>query len=255
MSGRKRTFVIIKLMFILALVVLIGLTVFLAVFLVKSDRGAKEPPSALALAFGFGIMAVGAALWLEKHLLPAGSLFQTSLLISAIEETAKFLPLALFIRSRKYFNEHNDGLIYFGLAGLAFGFVENLSFLFNSTAQVGLSRAYVLLFFHPAATGIVGYFFARRHLDKKPLTHTALAFAGVILLHALYNFGLMSGLVVMSLMITALLNTAYFLFYRRAEDLDHAAGLSAEGENRFCRHCGESNPKHYLYCEHCGNQT
>lgn len=253
------------------ILVLVGLSALLAVFLVKSDRGAKEPLLGLIEAFGFGVLAIGIALGIEKLVIPAnligslysgrvhlGSVALFSLAIGFIEEAAKFIPLAIFIHRKKYFNEHNDGLIYFGLAGLGFGLIENLYYLFQFGTQIGLLRAVILLFFHPAAAAIVGYFFVRHHLNKKPLWQTGAALVGVSLLHALYNFGLgsRSGLfITLSLMTTAAMNLSLFLFYRRATELDQSEGLAAEGDNKFCRHCGKPNPAHFLYCEHCGNQA
>lgn len=258
-------------MLILPILVLVGLSALLAVFLVKSDRGAKEPALGLVEAFGFGLLAVGLALAIEKLVIPAdlvgrlysgtvelGSVVYFSLIIGFIEEAVKFIPLAVFIHCKKYFNEHNDGLIYFGLAGLGFGLVENLYYLFQFGSQIGLLRAGILLFFHPAAAAIVGYFFARHQLNKKPLWHTGLALLAVSLAHAVYNLGLgarSAEYLTISLMITAAMNLSLFLFYRRATELDQSEGLAAEGENRFCRHCGKPNPAHFLYCEHCGNQA
>ncbi len=258
-------------MFAVSLAVIFLLSLFLLVFVVKSDRGAKEPLIGLALAFGFGAMAFGLALLLEKKLINqatitqlssntlAGlSLLRVSLLIGAIEETVKFLPLALFINTRRYFNEHNDGLIYFAVGGVAFGLIENLVYLHSSGPHIALARAGLLLFFHPAASAVVGYFLVQHHLDRLPLRYSGLALVTVAILHGLYNFGVSSGSLVwlsISMMITAGLNASLFLFYRRATEFDQAKGLAASGKNDFCRHCGAPNPKHYLFCEHCGRYT
>lgn len=254
-----------------ALAVLFALAAFLIWFVVKSDRGAKEPLAALAVAFGFGLLAIGLALLAEKRFISAdflvrfkardislAQLLGLSFLVAGVEELAKFVPLAWFVRKKKYFNEHSDGLIYFAASGVAFGLVENIVYLINIGPKITLLRAVVLLFFHPASSAVVGYFFARHRVDKQPIFYTLLVLAGVTVLHAVYNFGIglqnLPGLSI-SLTVTALLNTCLFLFYRMATENDQAEGLSASGENEFCRHCGAPNPKHYLYCEHCGNQA
>lgn len=235
-------------------------------FFLSHDRGAKEPVGALWAAGGFGVLAVIAASILNGFLpldeamrsKDLGLLLYGFLGVGIIEEAVKFLPLALFIYKKRYFNEHTDGIIYFACAGLAFGLLENIMYTVQQGAQTGLLRIIMVPFFHAATTGIVGYYLARAKVEGKSRATALPALMTLMLIHGLYNFGLVSGValfLVVSAALTALLSVGLFLFYMRANEIDKSVGLSSVGVNKFCRACGHPNLHHTLFCESCGKQT
>jgi RsiW-degrading membrane proteinase PrsW (M82 family) len=254
---------------LLIVLVFLLLAVGFARYLVKRDRGEREPIKALWAAFGFGLLAVPIAIVLELVLLPGVSdgdlagystatLVLVSLGIGLIEELAKSLPLAWFIYKKRYFNEHTDGVIYFALAGLGFGLPENVLYTLENGSHTGLIRMLMTPFFHAATTSLIGYALARRKLDKwGPIKLVSVVVLAVIL-HGLYDFGLLSGhglLAYISLLITSSLAIGVFVLYMHTQGLDQLSGLSAVGNNSFCRTCGHPNPKHNLYCPQCGNRA
>ncbi len=238
-------------------------------FLLAHDRGEKEPVSALWAAAGFGLLGIIVAALAEHWVIPLrlvnssggqalGPILVAMLGVGFIEELCKFLPLAIFIYPKRYFNEHTDGIIYFVIAGLAFGVPENILYALQFGSGVGLGRIILTPLFHATTTSMVGYFLAKSKVEHQSLTKPALALVGAILLHGLYDFGLSSGntfLIVMSLMITAGMTAVLFLLFMRASELDKAQGLAASGNNNFCQACGFPNPGHTLYCMHCGQHA
>ena len=138
-------------------------SIWLAWFLVTRDRGSKEPRGTLIMAGAFGLLAVFAAAFLEAKFLgwlpesgDASVLMLVGfLLVGFIEEAAKFVPLAYWIYRKPEFNELTDGIIYFALCGLVFGFVENIGYLLSGGVFVGIMRVFILLFFHAATAAIV----------------------------------------------------------------------------------------------------
>lgn len=244
-----------------SLLLFLATSAFLVWFLMKGDRGSREPRSALVGAFGFGVLAVLAAVWAEFLFVPnpteaftvVGVLI-ASLGIGVVEEAAKFVPMALFIRNKSYFNEHTDGVIYFAIVGLTFGFLENIAYLFIYSSKLGGSdmtgifRLITLFFFHAAATGIVGYYLAKAKLHKQSLWRPAIALAIVMVIHSLYDFmlfyiahksattpfmsenqqALLVVVMVGGLIISALLNTFLFLYYWRARQWDFSTGLAVD---------------------------
>lgn len=238
-------------------------------FLLAHDRGEKEPVSALWAAAGFGILGIIVAAPVEHWLIPIklvngsggqalGAILVAMMGVGLIEELSKFLPLALFIYPKRYFNEHTDGIIYFVIAGLAFGVPENILYAMQFGDTVGLARIVLTPLFHATTTSMVGYFLAKSKVEHKPLTKPALALVGAILLHGLYDFGLSSGnslLVILSLMITAGMTATLFLLFMRAGELDRAQGLAAAENSNFCQACGSPNPGHTLYCTQCGQHA
>lgn len=207
----------------------------LAWYFLASRDGVREPISAVAEAFGFGLIAVVIALPLELLFVRVTSryalltsptvaqILRLSIIIALIEEAAKFLPLALFINQRRYFNRVVDGVIYFALAGLAFGLVENILYVWRYGIEVGLYRAIILVFFHAATAGIVGYYFARAKVEGKTLTKTFIALGVMVILHAIYDTGLLltnSAMFALSIAITAGINIALFFYFRAAVRID-----------------------------------
>ena len=253
-------------LFILILI-FIALAIALVVFLLKNDRGEKEPVYAIWMAAGFGFLGAVSAAIIEKALIPLSStkvgtplphLLFTFLGIGFIEESLKFLPLAIVLFPKKYFNEHTDGIIYFAIAGLSFGLPENILYTMQFGTKTGVGRLIMTPIFHAALTSMAGYYLIKAKLAKKnPFTIWPIFLAAVIL-HGLYDFGLTSGttlFIYMSVIITIALSANFFNLFFKAQELDEDMGLSAVGHNEYCRACGFKNSQHYIYCTHCGQRA
>jgi len=251
----------------IVLLIFVGLAVGLVWYLLAHDHGEREPVLALWLAAGFGLLGGGLALVLEKLLVDSEALrpgalqhgaLVAALSVGVIEEACKFLPLALVLYKKRYFNEHTDGVIYFALAGLGFGLPENLLYTSQFGAKTGTARLLLIPLFHAAITGSVGYCLIRRKLAFRAVWGVAGPLAAAMLLHGLYDYGLASGrqlYLAGSLLTTLLVSAGLFWLFLRAQELDQDRGLSVVGHNNFCRACGFPNPHHYLYCVHCGKNA
>lgn len=191
---------------------LLFLPAFLLIkFLVSFDPGTKESPKNLWQAAGFGAVALigvlisGIILELSgrntsiTELALVGSngaipTFFTLLFHAGIEEVAKFVPLAIFVYKKPFFNEATDGIIYFAVCGLVFAVIETLLYALSSDSPaIGtiIFRHSMGLFLHPAATALVGVTLAMHRVGKiKSFSFVLLMLAIVTLLHAFYNFGL-----------------------------------------------------------------
>ena len=221
------------------LLAFISIAVALAWFLISNDRGEKEPATALWLAVSFGLGGGLLASWLEDHLVPLGNLLPglpyetlliTGLAIAAIEEGCKFIPLALFIYKKPYFNEHTDGIIYFALAGLGLGLPENIIYTLQLGTEAGVVRLLMTPLFQAATTGVIGYFLVRGKLAKRSPLAACLPLAAMIILHGIYDFGLLSnsiGFAAVSLLITVSMNITLIALFFHARQLDRKLGLSA----------------------------
>lgn len=249
----------------ITIILFIALSAGLLWFLLKGDHGKKEPIGILWTAAGFGILALVLAGILESLVIPTstseilalglGTKLVFSLLIGVIEESVKFIPLALFIYKKPSFNENVDGILYFAISGLTFGLVENIVYTVSYGPRAGFARLLLTPFFHTAATAILGYFLIRLKLTKKSLYAFIPYFIGVILLHSFYDFGLFSGIqnfIVLSMMISLLLDVGLFIFYMEAKEHDKADGLNV---NKFCQFCGRPNGNVTMFCEFCGKKT
>jgi protease PrsW len=247
------------LLFILFIVLGVGL----AWYLIVHDRGEREPIGSLWIALGLGLFAAIPAMLLERHFLDVRigdgglttAMLVTMLSVGVIEEACKFVPLAIFIYKKRYFNEHTDGVIYFALAGLGFGVPENILYTAQFGAKVGMMRVFLTPIFHAATTAFVGYFFIKYKLEGKSPFMVLLPLTGAMVLHGIYNFGLgsQSALFTMSSLVIAFgLSAMFFILFLKANERDQALGLSVNGNNSFCRSCGQANPSHHMYCTRCG---
>jgi RsiW-degrading membrane proteinase PrsW (M82 family) len=251
----------------LLLLVFIGIAAGLAWYLIAQDHGEREPIAALWLAAGMGVGGALIAVYLEKLFISTNNLTaetaRSTLLASAlgvgvIEEACKFIPLAIYLYKQRYFNEHTDGVIYFALAGLGFGLPENILYTLQYGTKIGTARLFMTPFFHATTTGIAGYYLAKAKLSKSRVSIVILPLLGIMALHGIYDFGLLTATplwLAASVAITLALSGSLFVFYTRARQLDEDTGISAVGHNNFCRSCGWPNPEHNLYCTHCGKNA
>lgn len=251
----------------LVLVVFIILSAGLAWYFIANDHGEKEPLYALWVAAGFGMAGAFASGFIESRLVHdmdnlSGQvgipLLSAALIVGVTEEICKFLPLALWIYKKRYFNEHTDGVIYFAIAGLGFGLPENILYTLQFGTQAGLSRLLMTPLFHAAITGLVGFYLINAKLAKRPPLTIVLPLSLAALLHAIYDFGLLSDngyYQSLALGITFALSASLFTLFLKATQQDQDVGLSSVGHNSFCRSCGVANPRHNFYCTHCGKNA
>lgn len=229
---------------------LLLLTVFPAYmigrFFVRYDPGPAEPRSALKLAVAFGLLSIVLALVLStivslvfsidiELLAPAVSAdFIVPILIFAtIEEVVKFVPLALYVYKRNYFNEYTDGIIYFAFVGLTFGAIE--SFLYAVVGGsfgffVALLRLSLGFFFHAATTSLVGYYLARKKIRGGGMAPVVIAFFVACIAHTLYNVGAFAVYqypitIFLSAATAIVMNVIMFWLYYRASEADIALGF------------------------------
>lgn len=246
--------------------IFLGISLLLIWFLISSEKGPKEPPKGLWIAFGFGLLSIVTGPTIDYLLFggiealegtPLIFVLVSSLGTGFLEETFKFAPLALYIYKKNYFSEHSDGIIYFAIAGLTFGFFENFMYTLEYGVEVGLVRLIVVPIFHGANTAIVGYFLARQKVNGGKVWMTLCALIGVSIMHGMYNFGMLAGsdfFYVLSLMLTLLLVTGLFVLYGDAKEKDLLHGLSVKGPNNYCKFCGSKNIKRSVFCEYCGKK-
>lgn len=235
-------------------------------FFVHSDRGSREPVRGLIIAALFGlvslVLATIAYALIEvpspenvSYFTSFGVAWGAGWKIGLIEETAKLLPILLFIYKRPYFNEHTDGVIYFGLAGLVFGTVENI--LYVGFSGAGLIRIFFTPFFHATTTAIIGYGIARFRLKSSSLGLPIVLYVLMVMAHALYDasafYSAQQPLYIFMMLGLSIASTiGVFVIYHFAHRFDTASSLSTDGVRKFCRRCGAENPQDTVYCARCG---
>lgn len=189
-------------------------------FWLKEDKARPEPRGLIILSFIAGMTMVLLVIPFEKFsfslLVPEnirefsdwtnrvsfGVLTAVIVIWSAIEEILKYLAGVFLIFWRKANDEPIDAMIYMITIALGFAALENTLFLINpledgqiiTTINTGNLRFIGATVLHTLASAIVGgmmalSFYKLKHI-KKIFTAFGLIFA--ILLHALFNFTIIS---------------------------------------------------------------
>ena len=170
------------------------------------DRWEPEPPRLLMLAFCWGasvavVLSLILSLFTDALLAPGTDSSHTfaSVAIRApfIEEAAKglFLLIMMTGRRRNELNSLTDCLVYAGLVGLGFAWLEDIMYIASADTLAGslLTAALRLImapFAHPLFTTMtaIGVYFALHR--RSPLAKTLsilVGYLGAVFLHGLWN--------------------------------------------------------------------
>ncbi len=179
------------------------------------DRWEPEPPRLLVFAFLWGasvavLLSIVLEVVFEAVINPAAtvdtpsSAFTVALGAPLIEEGAKgmFLLLMMTGRRRHELNSLTDCLVYAGLVGAGFAWIEDIFYIANaetlaaSLVTAGL-RLVMAPFAHPLFTAFigVGVFFALHR--RNPLARAGcilLGYAAAVLMHGLWNWSALFGI-------------------------------------------------------------
>ncbi len=210
-------------------------------FFYRKDRAEPEPKPLVMKAFLYGAISVLPAAFIEapfRQFITGRApdlltlLVISVLVVGLVEETSKFVAMHVAAFNSHEFNEVMDGVVYGVAAGLGFAAVENLFYSARFGIAIGAFRAFITDLAHASFSGIAGYYLGRAKFDRG---HAAALIARgmitAILLHGLYDFLIIAGLVppafgiVMVLATYAYLNTK-IVKARRASPFRRTEGPS-----------------------------
>jgi RsiW-degrading membrane proteinase PrsW (M82 family) len=177
------------------------------------DRYEAEPASLLTFAFawGAGVATLG-ALVINTASVQAirdsgGDPTAGAIVVApVVEEFLKGLAVLLvLLLRRREFDGVVDGLVYAGMAGIGFAFVENVLYLGRAVAEFGgqgavfvfVLRCLVSPFAHPLFTAATGVGLGIAARTRNPLVRVLAPVAGFVVavaLHAAWNLSASSGL-------------------------------------------------------------
>lgn len=162
------------------------------IFFLLEDRSHPEPKKMVFKIFIVGIMAALAAaavqLILQSTIFIKFNVQETDkasfLILSFIEEFAKFAAVYVAVKDSKYFDEPVDAMIYMIAGALGFAAIENALFIFQKNFEIIIEimvlRSVGATLLHALASGFVGFYWAKRKL--------LLGLVIAILLHAGFNY-------------------------------------------------------------------
>jgi RsiW-degrading membrane proteinase PrsW (M82 family) len=177
------------------------------------DRYEAEPASLLALAFawGAGVATFGALVINTASMLAikaaGGDVTSTAVFVAPIVEEAfkGAAVVMILVLRRREFDGVMDGIVYAGMAGVGFAFVENVLYLGRTMADSGASgtvfvfllRCVVSPFAHPLFTAATGIGIGIAVRSRRPLVKVVapvLGYCVAVILHGSWNLSAASGL-------------------------------------------------------------
>ena len=182
--------------FLLALALAPGLAIGLYIYL----KDVHEPEPLRTLLFGSlcGVMsffmAIGISVLVgedlafrEDDIIQQG--LRAFLLVGLVEEVSKFAFLRGILFPHKDFNEPFDGIVYSVMIGLGFATAENVIYVLEVGAQVGVIRMFTAVPAHAIFAVIMGFFLGEAKIHpEKNLLYSILALVVAIVVHGLYDY-------------------------------------------------------------------
>ncbi|MBT0769340.1 PrsW family intramembrane metalloprotease [Kineosporia sp. J2-2] len=177
------------------------------------DRYEAEPPSLLALTFAwgagvstFGALVINTASLIAIHNAGRDMTYTAVFVAPFVEEAFKGLAVVLILlMRRREFDGVVDGIVYAGMAGIGFAYVENVLYLGRTLADTGgggtvfvfLLRCVVSPFAHPLFTAAIGVGIGVAVRARNPLLKVGapvLGYLVAVALHGIWNWSASSGM-------------------------------------------------------------
>lgn len=186
------------------IVISLAPVLIIAGYIYFRDKYEKEPIRLLLLALLAGGLTVIPILFVEVFLesftesfpglfSPAWKAFVVA---GFTEESFKFFALYLLIWRSPEFNEKFDGIVYAVFISLGFAAVENVLYVLEGGVGIGVMRAITAVPAHAIFGITMGFYFGlARFYEKEQYTLILKAFVFPIILHGIYDFILMTGIV------------------------------------------------------------
>ena len=144
-----------------------------------------------------------------------GAFYESFIQVAPSEEFSKFIFIYLFIRKKPFYNEINDGIVYYGAGAIGFALLENIFYVFDYGFTIGILRAFTSIPIHTFCGVIVGYHVGLARFTDQPKP-TNIIIRGLFLAyftHALFNT-LVSAENFIMLLFIPLIITVYLIGYR-----------------------------------------
>lgn len=184
------------------LIIALAPVLIIASYIYFRDKYEKEPLWMLIKSLLLGVIIVLPVILIELFLSMFINLFPVSLhafynafiVAGFTEELFKFLAVLLLIWKNKNFNEKFDGIVYAAFVSLGFAGIENIMYVYQEGAGVGIMRAITAVPLHALVGIFMGYQLGIAKFSPAERSQRIwLAFLIPFLFHGIYDFLLMTG--------------------------------------------------------------
>ncbi|MCX7942071.1 MAG: PrsW family glutamic-type intramembrane protease [Dictyoglomaceae bacterium] len=210
------------------LVLAIAPGIALAWYVYNKDRLEREPLRLLILSFTLGVLVVFPAGLIEL-IIEFLTIFNKKNLISLalycffgiglIEEGAKFLVIYKYIYPREEFNTPFDGIVYSSMVGLGFATIENIGYVIMGGIETAIFRAFLAVPAHFLFSLIMGYSLGLAKFTYNFPTHILNALLYPSIIHALYDFLILSQIWWLTILIIPLVYILLRKYWKQSKKL------------------------------------
>ena len=199
-----------------ALAIAPGIAVILFVYF--KDKYEKEPFSLLLKCFLLGTLTIIPPLFIEtifQGFGPGYAFSNSNIFVYAFfvvglsEEASKFLLLRIYPYRSKHFNEPFDGIVYSVVISMGFATAENIFYVLEGGAGVGLLRMFTAVPGHAAFAMLMGYYVGLSKFRQHNFGFLFMGLLAATTAHGFYDFFLfvedMPGLQVLSIVCLVLI--------------------------------------------------
>ncbi len=200
----------------------------LAWYVYNKDKVEKEPLRLLLLSFGLGILSVFPA-GITEGVIEILGVFERKDLISIalysflgvglIEEGAKFFIIYKYIYPKDEFNTPFDGIVYSVMVGLGFATLENIGYVLIGGIKTAILRAFLAVPAHFLFSLIMGYSLGLAKFTSNFSTHIFNALLYPSIIHALYDFLILSEIWWLTILIIPLVYILIRKYWKQSKKL------------------------------------
>lgn len=178
--------------------------------------------------------------------------------VALVEEVCKWIMVYIIGYRNSEYDELYDGIVYCIFVSLGFAFIENILYVINTTSiKTAILRAVTAVPSHAFDAVFMGYYLSlakkgnlkkNKELEKKNLI---LSIIVPTLLHGIYDFCLMSGYQILTIVFLVFVVYLYVISIRKIK-LMSRNNKKIKFKNNFCSNCGKAVTGEF--CSNCGKK-
>ena len=202
------------------------------------DKYEHEPIGMLLKALLLGGLLTIPIIFAEMGLQNIGSkigggssstLWTAFIVAGATEEVFKFLALFILIWANRNFNEKFDGIVYAVYISLGFALVENVIYVIEGGATVGLLRALTAVPAHALFGIVMGYYFGiARFFEGEKMVYLIRALFWPIILHGFYDYCLMSQIPILMVIFVPFIVYLWITGFKKMKEISDNSRFRSE---------------------------
>lgn len=246
--------------------------IFLILLFVYNKDKSKEPIKLLLQLFGLGVISCLLVLFVSRGMefifpfmkqdyrqMSFGHVLIYAFVgVALVEESCKWIMLFLGGYNNSEFDELYDIVVYAVFVSLGFAFLENIVYVFTiGDLKTAFIRAISAVPGHACDAIFMGYYLSKAkqfQMKKRKDLETKNIILSILIptiLHGIYDFCLMSGLIILVIVFIVFIIFLYIISVKKLEETS-ANNQKIKEEKDFCTNCGAKLDGEF--CPACGRR-